>query len=130
MDGLKTAKLWCGSYRGDDLGFLGLNGRPADGLQSPHRAPMASCGELDCERILSGELSRTVAARVGRDAGSVACRPSDRDWNGSQLGHSATYTALLWPTLRKMQGEAVRRPDGPSHQSGDTSAEGLTGTLA
>ena len=39
---------------------VGVDGRPADGLQSPHRAPKALCGSCDArdERIRSRGLSR------------------------------------------------------------------------
>ena len=49
---------------------LGVDGRPADGLQSPHRAPKALCGSCDArdgERIRSRGLSRTGVARVCGD---------------------------------------------------------------
>ena len=45
-------------------------GRAADGLQLPHRVPMAVCGDCDArdgERIHRRELSRTRVARVCGD---------------------------------------------------------------
>ena len=60
---------------------FGVDGRSADGLQPPHRAAMAVCGNPDArdgERIRSRELSRTGLARVCEDlrlsAGWVSCR--------------------------------------------------------
>ena len=56
--------------QGDGLGSIGVDGRSADGLQSPHRVPMAVCGDCDArdgERIHSRELSRTRVARVCGD---------------------------------------------------------------
>ena len=65
---------------------LGVDGRPADGLQSSHRAPKALCGSCDArdgERIRSRGLSRpgwreiagTLAQlQAGRQAGNgMAC---------------------------------------------------------
>ena len=56
-----------GGYRGDGLGSIGVDGRSADALQPPHRAPMAACESWDArdgERICSRELSRTGMTRV------------------------------------------------------------------
>ena len=58
---------------------LGVDGRPADGLQSPHRAPKALCGSCDArdgERIRQG----TLATGVARDCGAVAGWPSGTEW--------------------------------------------------
>ena len=65
---------------------VGVDGRPADGLQSPHRAPKALCGSCDArdgERIRSRGLSRpgwreiagTLSQlQAGRQAGNgMAC---------------------------------------------------------
>ena len=65
---------------------LGVDGRLADGLQSPHRAPKALCGSCDArdgERIRSRGLSRPgwreiagtlVQLQAGRQAGNgMAC---------------------------------------------------------
>ena len=60
---------------GEMAGLIGVDWRSANGLQSPHRAPMALCGSCDArdgERIRSRELSRTGVARVCREVGSVA----------------------------------------------------------
>ena len=56
---------------------VGVDGRSADGLQSPHRAPKALCGSCDArdgERIRSRGLSRTGVARDCGDVESVAGR--------------------------------------------------------
>ena len=65
---------------------LGVDGRPADGLQSPHRAPKALCGSCDArdgERIRSRGLSDRGGARLrGR---WVSCRLAVRpgtEWLG------------------------------------------------
>ena len=65
---------------------VGVDGRPADGLQSPHRAPKALCGSCDArdgERIRSrglsrpgwGEIAGTLSQlQAGRQAGNgMAC---------------------------------------------------------
>ena len=60
---------------GEMAGLIGVDWRSANGLQSPHRAPMALCGSCDArdgERMRSRELSRTGVARVFREVGSVA----------------------------------------------------------
>ena len=85
---------------------FGVDGRSADGLQPPHRAAMAVCGNPDArdgERIRSRELSRTGLARVGGDVGAVAagCRrrqagngmarpapPHDRQIRGAGAGQT------------------------------------------
>ena len=75
MDGVRIAAGWVRELQGRWLGSIGVDWRSADGLQSPHRAPMALCGSCDArdgERIRSRELSRTGVARVGGDVGSVA----------------------------------------------------------
>ena len=61
--------------QGDGLGSIGVDGRSAEGLQSPHRPPMAVCGSWDArdgKRIGSRELPRSWLVRVGGDVGSVA----------------------------------------------------------
>ena len=66
MDGVRTGEGGV-SYRGDGLGSIGVDGRSADALQLPHRAPMAACESWDArdgERIRSRELSRTGMTRV------------------------------------------------------------------
>ena len=107
---------------------LGVDGRPADGLQSPHRARKALCGSCDArdgERIRSRGLSRTGVARVCGDVGSVAGWPSGREWNGLQPGQGATELGFPRPAPGEMQSEAARRAGDPSHQSEDPPPEGL-----
>ena len=107
---------------------LGVDGRPADGLQSPHRAPKALCGSCDArdgERIRSRGLSRTGVVRVWGDVGSVAGWPSGRERNGLQPGQGATELGFPRPAPGEMQSEAARRAGDPSHQSEDPPPEGL-----
>ena len=109
---------------------LGVDGRPADGLQAPHRAPKALCGSCDArdgERIRSRGLSRTGVARVCGDVGSVAGWPSGWEWNGLQPGQGATELGFPRPAPGEMQSEAARRAGDPSHQSEDPPPEGLGG---
>ena len=88
---------------------LGVDGRSADGLQSPHRAPKALCGSCDArdgERIRSRGLSWTGVARVCGDVGSVAGWPSGREWNGLQPGQAR----LNWVSQGQRRGRCkVRR---------------------
>ena len=115
---------------GEMAGLIGVDWRSANGLQSPHRAPMALCGSCDArdgERIRSRELSRTGVARVCREVGSVAGWQSGGEWNGSQPGHGASELGFPRPMLGKMQGKAARRAGDPSHQSEDPPPEGLGG---
>ena len=106
----------------------GVDGRPAEGLQSPHRAPKALCGSCGSagwrENTQQGTLA-TGVARVCGDVGSVAGWPSGREWNGSQSGQSAAELLLPRPAPGKMQSEAARRAGDPPHQSEDPSPEGL-----
>ena len=107
---------------------LGVDGRPADGLQSPHRAPKALCGSCDArdgERIRSRGLSRAGVARDCGDVGSVAGWPSGRERNGLQPGQGATELGFPRPAPGEMQSEAARRAGDPSHQSEDPPPEGL-----
>ena len=106
---------------------LGVDGRPTDGLQSPHRARKALCGSCDArdgERIRSRGLSRTGVARVCGDVGSVAGWPSGREWNGLEPGQGATELGFPRPAPGEMQSEAARRAGDPSHQSEDPPPEG------
>ena len=47
MDGVRIAAGWVRELQGRWLGSIGVDWRSADGLQSPHRAPMALCGSCD-----------------------------------------------------------------------------------
>ena len=129
IDGVRTAEGG-GSYRGDGLGSIGMHWRSADGLQSPDWVPMAVCGSCaarDGWRVRSRELPWTGVVRVFADVGSVAGRPSGREWNGSQPGQGATDLGFPRPALWQMQGEAACRVGEPSGQGEDPSSEGLGG---
>ncbi len=107
---------------------LGVDGRPAEGLQSPHRAPKALCGSCDArdgERIRSRGTLATGVARDCGDVGSVAGWPSGRERNGLQPGQGATALGFPRPAPGEMQSEAARRAGDPSHQSEDPPPEGL-----
>ena len=94
---------------GEMAGLIGVDWRSANGLQSPHRGPMALCGSCDArdgERIRSRELSRTGVARVCREVGSVAGWQSGGEWNGSQPGHGASELGFPRPMLGRCR---VRR---------------------
>ena len=81
------------------MGSIGVDGRSADGPQSPHRSSMALCGSCN---VRDGEIIRqqgTLADRGGGEfagtfgcpvGGSVTGWPSAWEWNGSQPGHGAT----------------------------------------
>ena len=130
MDGVRIAAGWVRELQGRWLGSIGVDWRSADGLQSPHRAPMALCGSCDArdgERIRSRELSRTGVARVCGEVGSVAGWQSSGEWNGSQSGHGASELGFPRPMLGKMQGKAARRAGDPSHQSEEPPPEGFGG---
>ena len=107
----------------------GVDGRPADGLQSPHRARKALCGSCDArdgERIRSRPWTlATGVARDCGDVGSVAGWPSGREWNGLQPGQGAAELGFPRPAPGQMQSEAARRAGDPSHQSEDPPPEGL-----
>ena len=79
---------------------LGVDGRPADGLQSPHRPPKAPMRELRCagwrEDTQQGTLATGVARDCG-DVGSVAGWPSGRERNGLQPGQGATELGFPRP---------------------------------
>ena len=111
-------------------GLDGVDGRSAEGLQSPHRPPMAVCGNWDArdgKRIGIRELPRTWLVRVGGDVESVACWRSGWEWNGSQSGQGSIELGFPGPTLGKMQGEAARRAGDPSGEREDPTAEGFGG---
>ena len=107
---------------------LGVDGRPADGLQSPHRAPKALCGSCGCAGWREDTQQGTLATGVARDCGdveSVAGWPSGRERNGLQPGQGATELGFPRPAPGEMQSEAARRAGDPSHQSEDPPPEGL-----
>ena len=71
--------------------------------------------------------SRTGVARVCGDVGSVADGSSGWEWNRAQPCQGATYIALPWPTLGKMQGEAACGACEPSGQGEEPPPERLGG---
>ena len=77
---------------------VGVDGRSADGLQSPHRAPKALCGSCDArdgERIRSRGLSRTGVARVCGDVGLAGGSVADgRRQAGSGMARSRARARL------------------------------------
>ena len=109
----------------------GVDGRAAEGLQSPHRAPKGPMREVAkrgmAERIRSRGLSRPGWREFAGTLGSFAGWPSGREWNGSQSGQSAAELLLPRPAPGKMQSEAACRAGDPSGQGEDPSPEGLGG---
>ena len=102
MDGVRTLE-GVRELQGRWPGLHWCRWESADGLQSPHGAPLAVCGSCDArdgERIRSKELSRTGVARVWGDVGSVAGWPSGWEWNGMQPGHGAEG---IWVSLASLQ---------------------------
>ena len=94
---------------------------------------MAVCGSCDAREWRENTQQGTLADRGGvslrepsvvRWVGQLS---AGRKWNGSQLGQGATYIALLWPTLRKMQGEAARRAGEPFGKREEPPPEGSGG---
>ena len=109
MDGVRIAAGWVRELQGRWLGSIGVDWRSADGLQSPHRAPMALCGSCDArdgERIRSRELSRTgwheFAGKLGQlQAGSQA---------GSGMARSRAMARVNWVSQGQCRGRCrVRR---------------------
>ena len=88
---------------------LGVDGRPADGLQSPHRAPKALCGS--CVR----GMARGYAAGDSRDRGGarlrgrwVSCRLAVQAGNG--MACSRAKARLNWVSQGQRRGRCkVRR---------------------
>ena len=106
----------------------GVDGRAAEGLQSPHRAPKALCGSCearDGERIRSRRLSRPGWREIAGTLGQLQAGRQGREWNGLQPGQGATELGFPRPAPGKMQSEAARRAGDPPHQSEDPSPEGL-----
>ena len=123
-----SGRGWVRELQGEMAWALGVDGRSADGLQSPHRPPKALCGSCDArdgERIRSRGTLATGVARDCGDVGSVAGWPSGREWNGLQPGQGATELGFPGPAPGEMQSEAARRAGDPSHQSEDPPPEGL-----
>ena len=89
---------------------LGVDGRSADGLQSPHRPPKALCGSCDArdgERIRSRGLSRPGWREI---AGTLGQLQAGRQ-AGNGMACSRAKARLNWvrPAPGEMQSEAARR---------------------
>ena len=107
---------------------LGVDGRSADGLQSPHRARKALCGSCDArdgERIRSRGLSRPGWREI---AGTLGQLQAGRQ-AGNGMACSRAKARLNWVSQGQRRGrckvrrraERVIRP----HQSEDPPPEGL-----
>ena len=95
---------------------LGVDGRPAEGLQSPHRAPYEGVAMHGIAAVATG------VARDCGDVGSVA--GSAREWNGLQPGQGATELGF-----QGQRSKSARRAGDPSHQSEDPPPEGRTAVV-
>ena len=88
---------------------LGVDGRPADGLQSPHRAPKALCGSCDArdgERIRSRGLSRPGWREI---AGTLGQLQAGRQ-AGNGMACSRAKARLNWVSQGQRRGRyKVRR---------------------
>ena len=88
---------------------LGVDGRPAAGLQSPHRAPKALCGSCDArdgERIRSRGLSRAGWREI---AGTLGQLQAGRQ-AGNGMACSRAKARLNWVSQGQRRGRCkVRR---------------------
>ena len=88
---------------------LGVDGRPADGLQSPHRAPKALCGSCDArdgERIRSRGLPRPGWREI---AGTLGQLQAGRQ-AGNGMACSRAKARLNWVSQGQRRGRCkVRR---------------------
>ena len=88
---------------------VGVDGRPADGLQSPHRAPRALCGSCDArdgERIRSRGLSRPGWREI---AGTLSQLQAGRQ-AGNGMACSRAKARLNWVSQGQRRGRCkVRR---------------------
>ena len=88
---------------------LGVDGRPAEGLQSPHRAPKALCGSCDArdgERIRSRGLSRPGWREI---AGTLGQLQAGRQ-AGNGMACSRAKARLNWVSQGQRRGRCkVRR---------------------
>ena len=115
MDGVRIAAGWVRELQGRWLGSIGVDWRSADGLQSPHRAPMAAGAAMRGwrENTQQGTLADR-GARVCGEVGSVAGWQSGGEWNGSQSGHGASNwvsQGQCWGRCRvRRRAERVIRP--------------------
>ena len=90
---------------------LGVDGRPADGLQSPHGPPKALCGSCDArdgERIRSRGLSRPGWREIAGTLGQLQAGRQAGNGNGLQPGQGATELGFPRPAPGEMQSEAAR----------------------
>ena len=89
---------------------LGVDGRPAEGLQSPHRAPKALCGSCDArdgERIRSRGLSRPGWREI---AGTLGQLQDGRRQAGNGMACSRAKARLNWVSQGQRRGRCkVRR---------------------
>ena len=109
---------------------LGVEGRAAEGLQSPHRAPKAlsgSCDARDGERIRSRGLSRPGWREIAGTLGQLQAGRQAGNGMACSRGQGATELGFPRPAPGEMQSEAARRAGDPSHQSEDPPPEGLGG---
>ena len=95
---------------GEGVGEMacGVDGRPADGLQS-HAARKALCGSCDAgdgERIPAGDSATGVA----RDCGDVESRLAIRPGTESQPGQGATELSSAGGDAVRRRAERVVRP--------------------
>ena len=88
---------------------VGVDGRPAAGLQSPHRAPKALCGSCDAregERIRSRGLSRPGRREI---AGTLSQLQAGRQ-AGNGMACSRAKARLNWVSQGQRRGRCkVRR---------------------
>ena len=92
---------------------VGVDGRSADGLQSPHRAPKALCGSCDArdgERIRSRGLSRPGWGEI---AGTLSQLQAGRQ-AGNGMACSRAKARLNWVSQGQRRGRCKvrRRADG------------------
>ncbi len=82
---------------------LGVDGRPAEGLQAPHRAPKALCGSCDArdgERIRSRGLSRPGWREI---AGTLGQLQAGRQ-AGNGMACSRAKARLNWVSQGRIPG--------------------------
>ena len=111
---------------------LGVDGRPAEGLQSPHRAPKALCGSCNAregERIRSSGLSRPGWREIAGTLGQLQAGRQAGNGNGLQPGKARLNWGFPRPAPGEMQSEAARRAGDPSHQSEDRRLRVLVVTI-
>ena len=94
---------------------LGVDGRPAEGLQAPHRAPKALCGSCDArdgERIRSRGLSRPGWREIAGTLGQLQAGRQAGNANGVGFPRPAPGEILIRPTSSWWSER--RRADAPS----------------